>query len=261
MLDKTFIPQMGSSRSLWSRNLDLQPIDYHWSPLHGEKSWNVCLQKLNFSASEERKTWTSWMTLGQIIRKCSFWKWSTPFINTNHDRLDLMEIKTITHTHQKYKKCYCTFQHRWQPHGNLIMCEDTMATNISVIQWSNYNDRSQGTQPRSLIRTDHWMNWVIFSRVWPADPFLLPTCICLAPDPSLICTQSPSSILRLNIHCHVHIWCLKMMDCDSLKPDIKTERLDSLFLLFPPCSFSPSVYKNCPLLRSDAYYAQKCQVL
>lgn len=109
------------------------------------------------------------------------------------------------------------------------MCEDTMATNISVIQWSNYNDRSQGTQPRSLIRTDHWMNWVIFSRVWPADPFLLSTCICLAPDPSLTCTQSPSSILRLNIHCHVHIWCLKMMDCDSLKPYIKSGWIHSSF--------------------------------
>jgi len=32
--------------------------------LDGEKSWNVFLQNLNFSLSEERKSYTSWMALG-----------------------------------------------------------------------------------------------------------------------------------------------------------------------------------------------------
>ncbi len=65
-LDKTLIPWLGSCRALWSYscNLDLQPIGRHWSPLYGEKPWNVFLKKLNFFATEERKTY--WMT----------WRWA-----------------------------------------------------------------------------------------------------------------------------------------------------------------------------------------
>jgi len=36
----------------------------HWSPLYGEKSWNVFIKNLNFFSTEERTTWISWMTWG-----------------------------------------------------------------------------------------------------------------------------------------------------------------------------------------------------
>ncbi len=69
-LDKTLIPRLGLVRTLWSCietfSLGLQPFDPHWSPLYGEKSWNVFLKKRNFFATEERKTWTSWMTWGWV---------------------------------------------------------------------------------------------------------------------------------------------------------------------------------------------------
>jgi len=45
----------------WNCLLDLEPFGSHWSPLYGEKSWNVFIKHLNFFSTEERKTWTSWM--------------------------------------------------------------------------------------------------------------------------------------------------------------------------------------------------------
>jgi len=34
------------------------------SALYGEKSWNVFIKNLNFFSTEERMTWTFWMTWG-----------------------------------------------------------------------------------------------------------------------------------------------------------------------------------------------------
>jgi len=41
-------------------------VQPHWSPLYGEKSWNVFIKNLHFFSTEERKTWTSWMTWGWV---------------------------------------------------------------------------------------------------------------------------------------------------------------------------------------------------
>ncbi len=54
-LDETLIPRLGSCRA----------VDPSWSPLYGEKSWNVFLKNINLFSTEKRKTWTSWMT----------WRW------------------------------------------------------------------------------------------------------------------------------------------------------------------------------------------
>ncbi len=46
---------------------DLEIFGHHWSPLCGEKSWNIFfINKRNFFATEERKTWASWMTWGRV---------------------------------------------------------------------------------------------------------------------------------------------------------------------------------------------------
>ncbi len=63
-LDKTLIPRLGSCRALWSCNLDFQHVGSHWSPVYGEKSWNVFLK--NLFSTEGRKTWTSQMTWGWV---------------------------------------------------------------------------------------------------------------------------------------------------------------------------------------------------
>ncbi len=57
----------------------LQSIGSHWIPLYGEKSWNVFLKNLNFFLTEERKTWTFWMTQGWVnLWTFLFWKWNNP---------------------------------------------------------------------------------------------------------------------------------------------------------------------------------------
>jgi len=50
----------------WNCHLDLEPFGSHWSPLYGEKSWSVFIKNLNFFSTEERMTWTSWMTWGWV---------------------------------------------------------------------------------------------------------------------------------------------------------------------------------------------------
>jgi len=43
------------------------------------KSWNVFIKNLNFFSTEERKTWTSWMTRGWVnYQQKIFQKWTTP---------------------------------------------------------------------------------------------------------------------------------------------------------------------------------------
>ncbi len=64
------------SRALWScietTFKSLATIEVHY----GQKIWNVFLKKLNFFATEEGKTWTSWRTWGWVImRTFLFWKW------------------------------------------------------------------------------------------------------------------------------------------------------------------------------------------
>ncbi len=69
LLDKTLIPRLGLCRALWSCTetaICMQPVGHHWSPLYGEKSWNVFLKKLYLFLTEERKTWISWMTWGWV---------------------------------------------------------------------------------------------------------------------------------------------------------------------------------------------------
>jgi len=47
--------------------LDLEQFGSQWSPLYGEKSWNVFIKNcLFFFSTEERKTWTSWTTWGWV---------------------------------------------------------------------------------------------------------------------------------------------------------------------------------------------------
>ncbi len=72
-LDKTLIPQLGSCRALWSCNLDLQPIGPCWSPLYGEKSWNVFFKNLNFFLTKARKTW-GWVNYQEIL----ILEWTNP---------------------------------------------------------------------------------------------------------------------------------------------------------------------------------------
>jgi len=51
-----------------------------WSPLKSiiwTKSWNVFIKNLNFFSSEERMTWTSWMTRGWVNYQQ---KWTTPYV-------------------------------------------------------------------------------------------------------------------------------------------------------------------------------------
>jgi len=38
----------------WNCLLDLEPFGSHWSPLYGEKSWNVFNKNFNFFSTEER---------------------------------------------------------------------------------------------------------------------------------------------------------------------------------------------------------------
>jgi len=64
-IDNTLIHRLVSFKVLWSwtknSHLDLEPFGPHWSPLYGEKSWNVFIKNLNFFSTEERKPWTSWI--------------------------------------------------------------------------------------------------------------------------------------------------------------------------------------------------------
>jgi len=48
----------------WEDLLDLEPFGSQWSPLYGERFWSVFIKNFNFFSTEERKTWTSWMTWG-----------------------------------------------------------------------------------------------------------------------------------------------------------------------------------------------------
>jgi len=44
-----------------------QKKNFCWFPMKSiiwRKSWNVLIKNLNFFSTEERKTWTSWMTRG-----------------------------------------------------------------------------------------------------------------------------------------------------------------------------------------------------
>jgi len=43
--------------------LDLKPFGSHLSPLY-EENPEMFIKNLNFFSTEERKTWTSWMTWG-----------------------------------------------------------------------------------------------------------------------------------------------------------------------------------------------------
>ncbi len=87
-LDKTLIHRLESFKALWTVCslywkclLDLEPFGPHWSPLYGEKSWNIFIKNLNFFSTEERKTWTSWMTWGWVNYQQKFFqKWTTPLI-------------------------------------------------------------------------------------------------------------------------------------------------------------------------------------
>jgi len=54
-----------------------------WFPMKSiiwRKSWNVFIKNLNFFMTEERKTWTTWMTWGWVNyqQKFFFKKWTTP---------------------------------------------------------------------------------------------------------------------------------------------------------------------------------------
>jgi len=51
---------------VWNRLKPFKLFGPHWSPLYGEKSWNVFIKNLNFFSTEERKTWTSWMSWGWV---------------------------------------------------------------------------------------------------------------------------------------------------------------------------------------------------
>jgi len=54
--------------------LDHGPSGSNVSPLYGEKSWNVFIKNLNFLSTEERKTWTSWMTWGRVNYQQKFFQ-------------------------------------------------------------------------------------------------------------------------------------------------------------------------------------------
>ncbi len=49
----------------WNFNLDLQPNGHHWSPLYGEKPWNVFLKNLIGSAAEHREHTVNLACLGK----------------------------------------------------------------------------------------------------------------------------------------------------------------------------------------------------
>jgi len=60
-LDKTLIHHLELLKSLWTVCslcwkclLDLEPFGSQWSPLYGEKPWNVFIKNLNFFSTEER---------------------------------------------------------------------------------------------------------------------------------------------------------------------------------------------------------------
>jgi len=85
-LDKTLIHRLVSFKALWScteTHLDLELFGSHWSPLYGEKFWNVFIKNLNFFSTEERMTSTSWMTWGWVNYQQKFFfflKWTTPLV-------------------------------------------------------------------------------------------------------------------------------------------------------------------------------------
>ncbi len=68
-------------------NLILQHVGHHWSPLYAEKILECFPQKPNFVSTEERKTWTSWVTSGWVnyqdifIRIYSFIRFLTASIS------------------------------------------------------------------------------------------------------------------------------------------------------------------------------------
>jgi len=62
----------------WNSHLDLKSFGSQWSSLYGEKKK---LKNLHFFSTEERKTWTSWMTWGWVNYQQKFFKkWTTPLI-------------------------------------------------------------------------------------------------------------------------------------------------------------------------------------
>jgi len=68
-IDKTLIHRLVSFKALWGYT---ETVGIHWSPLYGEKSWNVYIKKTNLFPTDERKTWTSWMTWGWVNHQQKF---------------------------------------------------------------------------------------------------------------------------------------------------------------------------------------------
>jgi len=103
LLNKTLIHCLESFKALWTVCslhwkclLHLELFGYPQSGLYGEKSWNVFIKNLNFFSTEERKTWTCWMT----------WEW----VNYQQMFFFLLFFKV------NYSfKSICMANHTWGP--------------------------------------------------------------------------------------------------------------------------------------------------
>jgi len=99
VLDKTLFHRLESFKALWTVCsltwkclLDLEPFGAQWSPLYGEKCW-MFIKILNLFSTEERKTWTSWMTWGWVNyqQKC-FQKWTIVTFKLNRRDFDRIGV-------------------------------------------------------------------------------------------------------------------------------------------------------------------------
>ncbi len=79
-LDKTLIPRLGSCSALEAAlKLQFNLLVPLKSTTWKKKSWNVFLKNLNFFLTEERKTWTSWITWGWVnYQKTLILEWTNP---------------------------------------------------------------------------------------------------------------------------------------------------------------------------------------
>ncbi len=77
--EKTLISQLGSCRVLWSCIETAIWTSIHWLPLNST-IWRKILECIpHFFLTEERKTWTFWMTRGWVnLWTFLFWKWNNP---------------------------------------------------------------------------------------------------------------------------------------------------------------------------------------
>jgi len=93
------------------------------------KSWNVFIKKLNFFLTEERKTWTSWMTWGWVNyqEKIFFLNWTTPLITITSKLLQVSFYSSLP-VNVFYNMMPLVQFHFTQrcPYGNFILQYDAL---------------------------------------------------------------------------------------------------------------------------------------